>query len=207
METDDKSLDDLSNDLDSLASQIKSSSAVEGLKQNTNNSETKQENKQDNKEVKDTQNNQNEINRLIQENNQLKDKFVRTYAELENTRRRAEEEKEKTIKYAITKFAEDLIPVMENFYLAFQHNTNSKQGDVFFDGMTLTFNEFKKTFEKNKLTRLYPKGEKFDPNFHQAVSYIESDQEENTIVDVLQAGYTLYDRVIKPAMVVVSKGK
>ena len=207
MENDNKSLDDLSSDLDNLASQIKSSSMVEGLKQNTNNSETKQENKQDNKEVKNTQNNQNEINRLIQENNQLKDKFVRTYAELENTRRRAEEEKEKTIKYAITKFAEDLIPVMENFYLAFQHNKNSKQGDVFFDGMTLTFNEFKKTFEKNKLTRLYPKGEKFDPNFHQAVSYIESDQEENTIVDVLQAGYTLYDRVIKPATVVVSKGK
>ena len=180
MEEDSKNLNDLSSDLENLASQIKSSSMVEGLKQNTNNSETKQENKQNNT---DNQNSQNEINRLIQENNQLKDKFVRTYAELENTRRRAEEEKEKTIKYAITKFAEDLIPVMENFYLAFQHNKNHKQGDVFFDGITLTFNEFKKTFEKNKLTRLYPKGEKFDPNFHQAVSYIENDQEENTIVD------------------------
>lgn len=150
-----------------------------------------------------------EMIRLQEENADLKDKLLRARAETENTRRIAIEEKEKTIKFAITNFAKDLIVIMENMYLAFKSVENTdKEGEfkVFFDGVNLTFSELKKVFEKNNIKRIYPKGEKFDPAYHEAISQIESEAEESgTVIDVVQAGYMLNGRVIKAAMVVVAK--
>lgn len=150
-----------------------------------------------------------DIANLEQENTTLKDKMLRIMAELENTRRIAAEEKEKTIKFAISNFAKDLITVMENMYLAFKSVENVEKDDgfkVFFDGIDLTFNEFKKIFEKNNIKRIYPLDEKFDPTYHEAISQVENETEESgTIIDVVQAGYLLNGRVLKPAMVVVVK--
>lgn len=156
--------------------------------------------------------NDNEKMKLKEENEKLKDTLMRTLAELENTRRRAIEENEKTSKYAISKFAEDLIPVMENFYLAFKNIGDNEQSDpnkvkIFFDGIKLTQNELKKVFEKNGLVRLFPVDEVFNPDFHNAISQIESDKEEGVIVDVMQSGYTIKGRLLRPALVIVSKGK
>ncbi|MDD2839589.1 MAG: nucleotide exchange factor GrpE [Rickettsiales bacterium] len=151
-----------------------------------------------------------EKTKLEEENKKLKDTLMRTLAELENTRRRASEENEKTAKYAIGKFAEDLIPVMENFHLAFKNSGedfNESKAKIFFDGIKLTQNELKKVFEKNGLVRLFPIDEKFNPDFHNAISQIESDKEEGTIVDVMQSGYTIKGRLLRPALVIVSKGK
>lgn len=150
--------------------------------------------------------------KLKEENEKLKDTLMRTLAELENTRRRAIEENEKTAKYAISKFAEDLIPVMENFYLAFKNAGDGEQIDlnkakIFFDGIKLTQNELKKVFEKNGLLRLFPINEEFNPDFHDAISQIESDKNEGVIVDVMQSGYTIKGRLLRPALVIVSKGK
>ncbi len=146
--------------------------------------------------------------KIEQENASLKDKLLRTLAELENTRRIAIEEKEKTIKFAISNFAKELITIMENMYLAFKSVENvKKDGDfaVFFDGIEMTFNEFKKIFDKNNIKRIYPINEIFDPKFHEAVAQVDSEEETGTIVEVMQAGYLLNDRVLKPAIVVVAK--
>lgn len=163
-------------------------------------------------ETKVVQEENNEILKLKEENQKLKDTLMRTLAELENTRRRAGEENEKMAKYAISKFAEDLIPVMENFYLAFKNagedgKYDENKAKIFFDGIKLTQNELKKVFDKNGLVRVFPMNEKFNPDFHNAISQIESDKEEGIIVDVMQSGYTIKDRLLRPALVIVSKGK
>ena len=137
---------------------------------------------------------------------------MRTLAELDNTRKRAIEENEKTAKYAISKFAEDLIPVMEDFYLAFD---NVKKDDLcddkiaknFFDGIVLTQNELKKVFERNGLLRIFPLNENFNPDLHNAIMQVEYDGEEGKVVQVMQAGYTIKNRLLRPALVGVSKAK
>jgi molecular chaperone GrpE len=159
----------------------------------------------------ETKHESSDENKLANENADLKDKLLRTLAELENTRRRADEDREKTIKFAITNFTKDLITVMENFHLAFNDVENKKLDEndsfqIFFQGIELTFNEFKKIFEKNNIKRLFPVGEKFDPDFHEAIAQVEDkDNESGIILEVMQAGYTLNGRILKPALVVVSK--
>lgn len=153
------------------------------------------------------------VKKLEEENKKIKEDFLRVLAELENTRRRATEENEKTAKYAISKFAEDLIPVMENFYLAFdnikeQEISDPKKVKSFFDGIKLTQNELKKVFDKNGLERIFPVNEEFDPNFHNAITQIEtSEVEEGKVAQVMQAGYKIKDRILRPALVGVAKTK
>lgn len=153
------------------------------------------------------------VKKLEEENKKIKEDFLRVLAELENTRRRATEENEKTAKYAISKFAEDLIPVMENFYLAFdnikeQEISDPKKVKSFFDGIKLTQNELKKVFDKNGLERIFPVNEEFDPNFHNAITQIEtSEVEEGKVAQVMQAGYKIKDRILRPALVEVAKAK
>lgn len=174
-----------------------------------NNQEEKKEEKEEKEEKKEAKQEENSREKqLEEENKKLKDSLMRTLAELENTRRIAGEEKEKTAKFAIGKFAEDLIPVMEDFYLAFKNSENKENAnEIFFDGIKLTHNELKKVFERNGLVRIFPVDEVFNPELHNAISQIESDKEEGTIVDVMQAGYTIKGRLLRPALVIVSKGK
>jgi len=147
-----------------------------------------------------------------EENKKLKETLMRTLAELDNTRRRSADEKDKMAKYAIGKFAEDLIPVMENFYMAFlsvseeDFNTSPKV-KTFFDGIKMTQSELKKAFERHGLIRLYPINEPFNPDLHEAISQLESDESEGTILQVLQAGYMIKERLLRPALVAVAKPK
>jgi molecular chaperone GrpE len=146
--------------------------------------------------------------KLVRENAELKDRFIRTLAELDNTRKRANEEKEKASKYAIASFAKDLINVMENFYLAMDSVNGKEKSDdlkIFYGGVELTFSEMRKVFEKNNVRRIYPLDEQFNPDYHEAINSVESDSRAGTIVEVMQAGYTLNGRVIKPALVAVAK--
>lgn len=146
------------------------------------------------------------IAKLTEENNALKDKILRSLAEVENTRRICEEEKNKTMKFAITNIAKDLIVVMDNFYRAFDSlEGNNDDLKAFLQGMELNFSEFKRVFDKYNIKRIFPIDEDFDPALHQAISQVESDKNTGTVVEVLQAGYSLNDRVIKPALVVVAK--
>lgn len=157
----------------------------------------------------DVSNSKDKITKLETENAELKDKLLRTLAELENTRRIAVEEKEKTAKFAITNIVKDLTTIMDIFYRAID-DAKDKEKDgpfkSFYDGIEMTFNEFKKVFYKNNIERLYPVGEKFDPNLHEAIANVEKEGvESGIIIEVMQPGYVLNKRVIKPAVVAVAK--
>jgi molecular chaperone GrpE len=153
---------------------------------------------------------ENKIVELEEANNSLNDKLLRLAAELENTRRRTREEVDKANKYAVSNFANDLVLVVENFYLATDNlpaEEIEKSAAIkhFVEAMVMTKKELTKTLEKHGIKRIYPFNEKFDHNFHEAISQVPaSDGEEDGIVkQVIQAGYSIGDRLIKPALVSV----
>lgn len=149
-----------------------------------------------------------ELETLIDE---LKDQSVRALAESENTRKRAEKEISDASKYAVTSITKDLIEVIESLYRATNHIDDtaelSDNEKSLIEGIELTKASFLKIMEKNGVKRVDPNiGENFDHNFHQAISQEDSkDVEPGKILKVIQAGYTVNDRLTKPVMVVVSK--
>lgn len=126
-------------------------------------------------------------------------------AEGENIRRRSFEDIDKARKFALEKFSGDLLAVKDSLDAALA--VESATVESYKDGVELTAKQLLSVFEKFNIAELNPVDEKFNPNMHQAISTIESDAEPNTIVSVLQKGYTLNDRVLRPALVVVSKAK
>ena len=151
------------------------------------------------------------VEKLTKENQILKNNLLVVTADLENTRKRQQDELEKASKFAVSKLVGDLLPIMDSFYLA-EKNVNEEKLSIdndykiFVDGTNITFNELKRVFERYNIVRINPIGEQFDHNLHQAISQVESEEEEGTIVSVVQAGYSLNGRLLKPALVIVSKG-
>jgi molecular chaperone GrpE len=133
------------------------------------------------------------------------DMFLRATAEGENIRRRAQDDVSKAHKFAIESFADYLLPVMDSLQAALADTS----GDVkkLHEGVELTMRQLTAAFEKGRIVELNPLGEKFDPHRHQAISMVPSEQEANTVVSVLQRGYTIADRVLRPALVTVSAPK
>lgn len=153
---------------------------------------------------------QNKIDKILKERDELKDKLLRTTAELQNTIKRNQDEIQKAYKFAISSFAKDLVNTMENLYSALdnlpkEEAEKNEKFKNFADGVALTYSELKKAFEKNNIKRINPIGQKFDPDYHQSIVQIPSDKEEGTIVQVIQAGYTINDRLLRPALVGVAK--
>ena len=147
---------------------------------------------------------------LKQEIAQAKDQWLRAVAELENNRRRAQKEKEETVKYAITHFARDVLSLTDNLRRALEScpDQSSFPDAVksLVTGVELTESDLLKTLDKHNIKRSTPLHEAFNPNFHQAMVEIETtDHPAGTIVQVFQAGYTLHDRLLRPALVGVSK--
>lgn len=141
-----------------------------------------------------------------------KDKALRAVAELENYRRRADKEREDVAKYAISNFAREMLPVADNLRRALDAQP-SLAGDVtaplkaFVSGVELTERELLAAFERSGLRKIDPLGEPFDHNFHQAMFEIEdASKPSGLVVQVMQSGYVLKDRLLRPAMVAVSKG-
>ncbi|AXF85800.1 Protein GrpE [Ephemeroptericola cinctiostellae] len=132
----------------------------------------------------------------------LKDQLLRTHAEMENVRRRASEDVTKAHKFAIEKFADGLLPVQESLEKALADNSGDL--NTLREGVELTFKQLSTALEKGGIIVVDPKGETFDPHFHQAISAIPSELPANTVIDVLQKGYKIADRVLRPALVVVS---
>ena len=133
------------------------------------------------------------------------DAWLRAKAETENVRRRAQEDIAKASKFAIERFAGELLAVKDSLEAAL--NAEAPSADSLKAGTELTLKQLSAAFEKCSLTEANPVGEKFDPHFHQAISMIDSDQEANTVVTVLQKGYLIGERVLRPALVIVSKAK
>lgn len=126
-------------------------------------------------------------------------------AEAENARRRALEENERTRKFAVEKFAREVIAVKDAIDMALLDQSGNFEGLK--TGVDLTAKSLTTVFEKFDLLEINPIGEKLDPNKHQAISMAPSDEEANTVIQVMQKGYELSGRVIRPAMVIVSAGK
>ena len=133
------------------------------------------------------------------------DAWLRAKAETDNVRRRAQEDIAKASKFAIERFADDLLAVKDSLEAALA--TEAPSVDSLKSGTELTLKQLVAAFEKSGLKEVNPVGEKFDPNFHQAISVIESEQEANTVVTVLQKGYLVAERVLRPALVIVAKPK
>ena len=133
------------------------------------------------------------------------DAWLRAKAEGENIRRRAQEDVAKAHKFAVEKFAGELLAVKDSLEAALA--VPEQTVDSFRAGVELTLKQLVSAFEKNALTEINPAGEKFDPHKHQAIGVVDSDQEPNTIVTVLQKGYLIAGRTLRPALVMVAKGK
>lgn len=133
------------------------------------------------------------------------DAWMYAKAEGENIRRRAMEDVSKAQKFAVERFANEMLAVMDSLQagLAVQNSTV----ESFKSGMELTLKQLSSVFEKFNIKELNPVGEKFDAHKHQAIGMLESEQEANTVVSVMQKGYSLNDRVLRPAMVMVAKEK
>lgn len=155
---------------------------------------------------------QTQMSSLQEKINELQQTILRTLADKENTKKRLEAEKEQAIKYSVSTFAKDLITSIDNLFRAVESvnkedlETNEKL-KAFLQGVEMTKDEFIKAFRKHGLERIHPMGESFNPNYHQAISQIEHDGEEGKVLQIMQAGYKIHDRVLSPAIVVVSKRK
>jgi molecular chaperone GrpE len=136
----------------------------------------------------------------------LNDAFLRAKAEAENVRRRSEEELSKARKFAVESFAESLLPVMDSLQAAIaQPEANTAQ---VLEGVHATLRQLSAALERNKVVELAPPaGTRFDPHQHQAISVVPAEQEANTVVAVLQKGYLIADRVLRPALVTVAGPK
>jgi molecular chaperone GrpE len=143
---------------------------------------------------------------------ELKDKWLRAHAEMENIRKRAEREREEAAKYAITKLAKDIVGVGDNFQRCIDAvPQGASEGDPtlksFLEGVTMTERELLNVLDRHGIKRLQPMNEPFNPHLHQAVTQVpRTDVPNGTVVEVYQAGYTIADRVLRPAMVGVAAG-
>jgi len=136
---------------------------------------------------------------------ELQESFLRAKAETENVRRRAQEDITKAHKFAIESFAEHLLPVIDSLEAAVAHSSDDLQKVR--EGVELTLRQLSGALEKGRVVAINPVGEKFDPHRHQAISMVPADQEPNTVVAVLQKGFVIADRVLRPALVTVAAPK
>jgi molecular chaperone GrpE len=133
------------------------------------------------------------------------DAWMYAKAEAENIRRRAHEDVDKARKFALEKFSAELLAVKDSLEAALAVETATVES--YKDGVELTHKQLVSVFEKFNIAEVHPAGEKFDPHKHQAISMVEAEAEPNTVVQVLQKGYTLHERVLRPALVMVAKAK
>ncbi len=153
------------------------------------------------------------VEALNAENSQLKDRVLRTLAEMENLRRRTEREVSDAKTYGVTSFARDMLTVVDNLSRALEHLPPEARSSAdpsirsLIEGVELTARDLEAVLGRHGVKKLEPKGQKFDPNFHQAI--FEAPDESvpsGTVSQVVQSGWTIGDRVLRPAMVGVSKG-
>ena len=181
-----------------MADDKKEKNLTEELDQNEDQDLSKENANQENQEI-DAQ-----PDDLLEQIEDLKNQVLYAKAEAENIRRRSYEEADKTRKFAIESFSQELLSVKDSLEASL--GSDNVDNKILIDGVELTLKQLNAVFEKFNIVEINPIGEKFDPNEHQAMSMVESkEQESNTVLSVLQKGYKLNDRVIRPAMVSVVK--
>ena len=149
---------------------------------------------------------QAEVATLQAKNTELSDSYLRAKAEAENARRRADDEISKARKFAVESFAESLLPVTDSLEAGLAIKDATPQ--QIREGAEATLKQLKSALERNRVIEISPAaGAKFDPHQHQAISVVPADQEANTVVTVLQKGYLIADRILRPALVTVAAPK
>lgn len=149
---------------------------------------------------------QAEVAALQAKNTELADSYLRAKAETENARRRADDEVSKARKYALESFAESLLPVADSLEAGL--SIKNATPEQIREGAEATLKQLKSALERNKVISIDPPaGTKFDPHQHQAISMVPAEQEANTVVNVLQKGYLIAERVLRPALVTVAAPK
>lgn len=151
-----------------------------------------------------------EVDALKRQVGEFQDQMLRTQAEMQNVRRRAEIDVDKARKFAVEKFVKELLPVADSLEKAVESAQEKDAADDVVasirEGAEMTLNLFMTSIEKFNVKQLDPVGEPFDPQYHEAMSMVPApDAEPNSVVTVVQKGYTLNDRVVRPAMVMVAK--
>jgi len=187
----------------------------EGDLQEDKNQNTEHDENQDHDEVKNPENIdslKDKISQLEEVIIDLNNKILIKTADIENLRKRHKEEIDKSHKYAISNFASDITVISEQLFLAEENMPKeeiAKNDKIqnFADAIIMTKKELLKTLEKYQINRIHPLDQKFDHNFHEAISRIPDDGEENIVKQVIQAGYKISDRLIKSALVAVSVKK
>ena len=170
----------------------------EEIKEEKKAEEPKEHNKEHKKEKK--------LEELQNEVNTLKDKNMRIAAEMVNTLRRKDEETNRLLKYSNESLITELLPVIDNFERALNVDAKTTDIESYQKGMTMIYNSLKNILEKFEVKEIEAIDKEFDPSFHQAVMQEEKEgTKENIVIEVLQKGYTYKDKVIRPAMVKVSK--
>ena len=153
-----------------------------------------------------------DLDALLEENAELRDRLLRAMAEMENLRRRTEREKTDTARYAISNFARDVLTVGDNLKRTMDHVPAEAAAQdpalkSFLEGVELTERELLNVLERHGVTRIEPLGQRFDPNTQQAMYEVPNpDVPEGTVVEVMQEGYVIGDRCLRPALVAVAKG-
>ncbi|UOR12261.1 nucleotide exchange factor GrpE [Halobacillus amylolyticus] len=147
-----------------------------------------------------------ELEQLQQEKEEVQNRLLRLQADYDNFRRRTQKEREADRKYKSQSIVEELIPVLDNFERALQVEVDGDAAKNFANGMEMVYDQFQAALVKEGVEEIPAQGEVFDPHLHQAVMQVEDDNfESNVVVEQLQKGYRLNDRVIRPAMVKVNQ--
>ena len=160
---------------------------------------------QEEAEVESAQDENSELAQALAKVEEYKEAALRSQADAQNVRRRAEQDVQKAHKFGLEKFAKDIITVADNLERALASSESDQ--DAMREGVELTLKSLQETLTRFEVIALDPHGEPFNPEFHQAMTMVPNpDLEPNTVMDVIQKGYTLNGRLIRPAMVVVSSG-
>jgi len=147
-----------------------------------------------------------DVARLSAELTDLKDRWMRERADLENYKRRAVREKQDALRFGSEGLLRDLLPVIDNLHRALAHARTGREGDPILTGIDLVLRGFDEVLERHGVKVVPARGTTFDPNRHEAISHVESEAPANTVIDEHQRGYVLHDRLLRPALVTVGKG-
>lgn len=156
--------------------------------------------------VENTIEDDNELETALKERDEFKDKWLRTLAEFDNFRKNNLKEKQDWIKYANEKIILDLCEVLDNFERALATEVDAQSFEAYKKGIDLIFQQFNNILKKNNVTKIEAQGKEFDPNLHDALSSIPSEEDENIVVAVIQNGYMIGEKVIRHSRVAVSNG-
>ena len=176
------------------------------MEENKNEKIKEEKKAEDPKEHKKEHKKDKKLEELQNEINTLKDKNMRIAAEMVNTLRRKDEETNRLLKYSNESLITELLPVIDNFERALNVDAKTTDIESYQKGMTMIYNSLKNILEKFEVKEIEAIDKEFDPSYHQAVMQEEKEgTKENIVIEVLQKGYTYKDKVIRPAMVKVSK--